>query len=295
MTAAPGPRDLTSGNRTTAEAVRTARWDSKRTMTPFNPAATRSRNDRPTFRGWCLSLCLLCVSGVRLPAAGTEASASPSPYSEGTPSSPDGTGRFYRGREIARVMGHQGAGWLERPEREREEHSDQAIAALGLKPGMTVADLGAGTGYYSRRMAREVGETGRVYAVDIQPEMLELLRENADAAGLTNIVTVLATGKNPRLPENAIDLVIMVDVYHELASPDEVMKALLTSLKPGGRVAFLEYRAEDPNVPIKPLHKMTEAQVRREAEAHGLEWIGTVRSLPWQHLIFFRKPVPPKP
>lgn len=216
-----------------------------------------------------------------------------SPYREGTPSSPDGTGRFYQGREIAHVMSHQGAWWLERTEREGEERPDAAVAALGLKPGMTVADLGAGTGYYSRRIAREVGPAGRVYAVDVQPEMLALLRQKAGAAGLTNIVTVQATEQDPKLPVGAIDLVVMVDVYHELAWPHEVMQALLASLRPGGRIAFLEYRAEDPKVPIKPLHKMTEAQVRKEAELHGLEWIETVRSLPWQHLILFRKPAPP--
>ncbi|MCP5520316.1 MAG: class I SAM-dependent methyltransferase [Verrucomicrobiales bacterium] len=227
--------------------------------------------------------------------AEAETAAPTSPYREARPSSQDGTGRFYLGREIAHVMSHEGAWWLERAERESEEHPDQAVAALGLKAGMTVADLGAGTGYYSRRMARAVGRTGRVYAVDVQPEMLELLRRNATAAGLTNIVTVLATEKDPRLPANAIDLVIMVDVYHELAWPHEVMEALMRSLKPGGRVAFLEYRAEDPRVPIKPLHKMTEAQVRKEAEAHGLEWIETVRSLPWQHLVVFRKPVASQP
>lgn len=224
-----------------------------------------------------------------------EAAPDTSPYREGTASSPDGTGRFYQGREIAHVMSHQGAWWLERSERQSEEQPDQAIAALGLKPGLAVADLGAGTGYYARRLARQVGPTGRVYAVDVQPEMLELLRQKTAAAGLTNVVTVLASEQDPKLPAGAIDLVVMVDVYHELAWPHEVMQALLISLKPGGRVAFLEYRAEDPNVPIKRLHKMTEAQVRKEAESHGLEWIDTVRSLPWQHLVLFRKPDPAKP
>jgi ubiquinone/menaquinone biosynthesis C-methylase UbiE len=243
-----------------------------------------------------LAWSLIVSTGLGVTLVAAERTTSPAaPYREGTPSSPDGTGRFYFGREIAHVMSHEGAWWLERSEREKEEAPEAAVAALGLKPGMTVADLGAGTGYYSRRMARKVGPAGRVYAVDIQPEMLELLRQKADAAGLTNIVTVQGTAKDPRLPAGSLDLVIMVDVYHELAWPHEVMQALLTSLRPGGRIAFLEYRAEDPRVPIKPLHKMTEAQVRKEAEAHGLEWIETVRSLPWQHLVLFRKPIPPEP
>lgn len=225
----------------------------------------------------------------RLPAQPGAPEAT-SVYTWATPSSPDGTGKFYQGREIARLMSHQGAWWLERPEREREEQPAQAVAALGLRPGMWVADLGAGTGYYTRRLARAVLPGGKVFAVDVQPEMLKLLRDRADLEGITNIVTVLATEKDPHLPKGRLDLVLMVDVYHELLWPHEVLRAVCQSLKPGGRVAFLEYRAEDPKVPIKALHKMTEAQIRREAALHRLEWVRTVGTLPWQHLILCRRP-----
>jgi len=210
-------------------------------------------------------------------------------YEYRAPSGPEGTGKFYCGREIAPVMSHTGADWLERPEREVEEAPDRVLAALELQPGLVVADLGAGTGYYTRRLARAVGPAGRVYAVDIQPEMLEHLRRHLAAAGLTNVVTVLGTETDPRLPAASLDLVLMVDVYHELAWPHEMLTALCRTLKPGGRLVFVEYRAEDPAVPIKPLHKMTEAQIRREAAGHPLAWERTVSTLPWQHLVVFRK------
>lgn len=223
------------------------------------------------------------------PPAGAPAPAPAAPYEYRTPASPDGTGKFYCGREIAQVMSHAGADWLERPEREAEEAPDRAVAALGLRPGQVVADFGAGTGYFTWRLARAVGPTGRVFAVDIQPEMLERLRANMAARGVTNVLTVLATEQDPRLPDASLDLVLLVDVYHELAWPHEVLTALCRALKPGGRLAFVEYRAEDPAVPIKPLHKMSEAQILREAARHPLEWVTTERSLPWQHLVIFRK------
>ncbi len=201
----------------------------------------------------------------------------------------DGTGRVYMGREIAQVMGHQGADWLERKERIQEERPDLLHSLLKLKPGMAVADIGAGTGYHSWRMAEEVGPTGKVYAVDIQPEMLALLATNMTHHGVTNVQGVLGTPMNPRLPANAIDLVLLVDVYHEFDHPREMLAAIVGALKPGGRVAFVEYRAEDPTVPIKTLHKMTEAQVRKEAEVFPLEWVETRRELPWQHVVIYRK------
>jgi ubiquinone/menaquinone biosynthesis C-methylase UbiE len=202
----------------------------------------------------------------------------------------DGTGRFYLGREIAQVMGHQGATWLERPERVEEEAPDRLHALLEVRPGMTVADIGAGTGYHSWRLAEEVGPGGRVFAVDIQPEMLSLLATNMARRGFTNVLGVLGTITDPKLPPAAVDMVLMVDVYHEFDHPYEMLDAIVRGLKPGGRVAFVEFRAEQTSVPIKPLHKMSEAQVRREAEIHGLEHIATRRELPWQHLILFRKP-----
>ncbi len=206
------------------------------------------------------------------------------------PASRDGIGKVYMGREIAGVMGWQAAGWLERNEREREERSDLLLRALRLQPNMVVADIGAGTGYYSRRIAARLRAQGRVYAVDVQPQMLSLLRKRAEAAGLRNIVPVLATADHVNLPPASIDLALLVDVYHELEAPFELLASIVRALRPHGRVVFVEYRAEDAAVPIRPLHKMTEAQVRREASAQGLRWQTTVRSLPWQHVIVFEKP-----
>ena len=202
---------------------------------------------------------------------------------------PNGIGKFYLGREIAHVMGHQAADWLERPERESEEKPDLLIEALKLKSGDVVADIGAGTGYYSWRMAKEVGEKGVVYAVDIQQEMLDLLAKRMAERKLTNVRGVLGTIKDPKLPARSVDLVLMVDVYHEFDHPFELMQAICQALKPGGRVVFVEFRAEDPKVPIKEVHKMSEAQVRKEMSAQPLEWVETIATLPWQHVIVFRK------
>ena len=213
-----------------------------------------------------------------------------SPYSRAAPSA-DGIGKRYMGREIAGVMGWQGAAWLEREERSQEERTDVLLAALDLKPGMVVADIGAGTGYLSRRMARAVAPGGRVLAVDVQPEMVRLLQALARRPGLDNIVPSLGAEDDVRLPAASLDLAVMVDVYHELAFPREVLASIVRALKPGARVVFVEYRAEDARVPIKPLHKMSEAQVRREAEAVApLAWERTVERLPWQHMVVFRKP-----
>ena len=203
--------------------------------------------------------------------------------------SPDGIGKRYMGREIAGVMGWQGAAWLEREERQKEERTDVLMKALDLKPGMVVADIGAGTGYLSRRMAEAVSANGKVLAVDVQPEMVRMLKRLAQQKGLSNIVPSLGGETDVKLPASSVDLAIMVDVYHELAYPFEVMESIIRALKPGGQLVFIEYRAEDPNVPIKALHKMSEAQVRREAEVHPLVWDRTVASLPWQHMVVFRK------
>ena len=193
------------------------------------------------------------------------------------------------GREIARVMGWQGAPWLERAEREQQERSDLVLRELGLKSGMVVADIGAGTGYYSRRVASLVGPEGRVYAVDIQPQMIEMIEADSRRLGLRNIVPVLGGLTDVKLPSANVDVAVMIDVYHELEFPYEVLQSIVRCLKPGGRVVFVEYRAEDARVPIKALHKMSEAQVRREAAVHPLVWERTVASLPWQHMVIFRK------
>ena len=205
------------------------------------------------------------------------------------PVSADGIGKSYMGREISAVMGWQGAAWLERQERDREERTDLLLAALMLQPGFVVADIGAGTGYLSRRMAPAVMPGGKVWAVDVQPEMVSMLRAGAKRSGLTQIEARLGAVDDVKLPVSSVDLAVMVDVYHELAFPYEVMASVLKALKPGGRVVFVEYKAEDPLVPIKPLHKMSEAQIKREAAVFALDWERTVKTLPWQHVVVFRK------
>ena len=207
------------------------------------------------------------------------------------PANPDGIGKRYMGREIAGVMGWQAAGWLERSEREEEERTDLLMQALALKPGMVVADIGAGTGYLSRRMARAVAPAGRVLAVDVQPEMVALLTKLAREKGIDNIDAKLGAEQDVLLPAASVDLAIMVDVYHELAYPFEVLASIVRALKPGGVVAFVEYKAEARSVPIKALHKMSEAQIKREAAVHPLVWQRTVATLPWQHVVVFGKPL----
>ncbi|MEO7728696.1 MAG: class I SAM-dependent methyltransferase [Burkholderiales bacterium] len=229
-------------------------------------------------------LLLLAVLAAQAPA---QEAAAPR-YATAAPGA-DGIGKIFQGREIAHVMSYHGAQWLERTERVDEEKPARVLAALELKPGMTVADIGAGTGYYAWRMAQRVGNAGTIYAVDIQPEMIELLEKQMARRGVTNVKPVLGTLSDPRLPANALDLVIMVDVYHEFEFPYEMLAAITRALKPGGRLVFVEFRGNDRNVPIKPLHTMTEAQVRREAALHPLEFVQTVGGLPWQHIIIFRK------
>ena len=233
------------------------------------------------------ALVAMCLA-VMLVSARPPANAQSSRYTS-VPASADGSGKRYMGREIAAVMGWQGAAWLEREEREREERTDLLLTALALKPGMVVADIGAGTGYLSRRMATAVGSSGKVLAVDVQPEMIQMLKQLAQQAQLSQIVPVQCSETDVGLQPNSVDLAIMVDVYHELAYPFEVLASVIRALKPGGRVVFVEYRAEDRGVPIKELHKMSQAQVKREAAAHALVWERTAGTLPWQHMVVFRK------
>jgi ubiquinone/menaquinone biosynthesis C-methylase UbiE len=209
---------------------------------------------------------------------------------QSAPPSADGIGKVYQGREIAKMMGFDGAAWLERTERQKEERADLLMTELELKPGMDVADVGAGTGYYSRRMALQVGPKGQVYAIEVQPQMLRILETTAQRPGYGNIVPVLGADDDVKLPEASIDLAVMVDVYHELAYPHEVLASIVRALRPGGRMVFVEYRGEDFRVPIKPLHKMTEQQVRLEAADQALVWERTARTLPWQHVVGFRRP-----
>ena len=192
------------------------------------------------------------------------------------------------GRVIAPVMGVGGAGWLERPEREAEEEPSRAIEALGLRAGMTVADIGAGSGYYTVRMARKVGPEGKVYATDIQVGMLSLLMRRAKQEQIPNIVPVLGAVDDPKLPPGSLDLALMVDVYHELSAPQAFVRRLREALKPDGRLVLIEFRKEDPRVPIREEHKMSVAQVRQELSADGYAIDEVIDILPWQHIIVLK-------
>ncbi len=193
------------------------------------------------------------------------------------------------GRTIAGVMGAAGADWLDRPEREAEENPEGALDAIGIRPGMSVADIGAGTGYFTLRIARRVGPGGKVYANDLQPEMLRRLRENADRARLTNIETVIGGETDPKLPKGQMDVVLLVDVYHEFSRPQLMLEQIRQLLKPDGRLVLLEYRKEDPSVPIRLEHKMSVEEVKTELEAEGFVLSRTDESLPRQHLLILTK------
>jgi ubiquinone/menaquinone biosynthesis C-methylase UbiE len=250
----------------------------------------------------------LFLIGSSASSAETNQPAPVSRYETRAGHDPNGIGKFYMGREIAHVMGHQAADWLERPGREQEERSDLLLPALKLKAGDVVADIGCGSGYYTRRLAKIVGTPltrpsttlspsdgemdgvrGIVYAVEIQQEMLDLLTNKLAAEKIFNVKPVLGTITNPNLPRASVDLILMVDVYHEFDHPFEMVEAMCQALKPDGRIVFVEFRGEDPNVPIKLVHKMTEAQVRKEMSVHPLDWVETIGTLPQQHIIVFRK------
>jgi ubiquinone/menaquinone biosynthesis C-methylase UbiE len=203
---------------------------------------------------------------------------------------PNGIGKFYMNREIAHVMGYGAAGWLERKERIKEEDPDKLIKALGIKEGMTVADVGAGSGYHSFLIAPLVGAKGKVIASDIQQEMLDLITKKAKANKVANVETVKGTTTDPKLPAGAVDLIIMVDVYHEFEFPFEMTEKMVDALKPGGRLVFVEFRLEDDKVPIKLVHKMSERQVVKEMVPFPeMEHTKTFKDLPWQHAIIFTK------
>lgn len=213
----------------------------------------------------------------------------PPPYEVRAIHDPNGTGRFYMGREIAQVMGAGGMAWLDRPERESQERPEVVIDALGIRGGEVVADLGAGSGYFTFRLAAKVGRDGKVFAVDIQDEMLATVRRRAAESDVKNVEEVKADEADPHLPPGSIDLVLMVDVYHELAYPYEVMMKVRDALKPHGRVAFVEYRKEDPLIPIKEVHKMSVEQLDKEMHVVRLVRVQTVESLPSQHILIFEK------
>ncbi len=211
---------------------------------------------------------------------------------------PNGIGKFYQGREIAQVMGFQAAGWLERPEREKEEHCSKLLKALEVKPGDVVADVGAGSGFYSFPLAELTGPKGKVLAVEIQKEMLAIIRTKMKLRQVENIDCVLGTITDPKLPKAGVDMILLVDVYHEFSHPYEMASAMVDALKVGGRIVFVEYRMEDPRVPIKLVHKMTQRQVLKEMAGFPLKHVKTVNTLPWQHIIILEKteakPMPAK-
>ncbi|MGV3755303.1 MAG: class I SAM-dependent methyltransferase [Verrucomicrobiota bacterium] len=245
-----------------------------------------------------LIICTASSHAQEKAATSTPASAStntaPARYEQRHRMVPGGTGRYYMEREIAHVVsGNETLKWLERPEREQEEDTSNMVKLLELKPGEKAADIGAGTGYITRRMAEAVGPKGTVYAVEINEEMIELLQADMRKRGQTNVVSVRGTETDAKLPANTLDLIVMVDVYHEFTHPYEMMENMVKALKPGGRLVFVEFKAEDKKVPIYPAHKMSEAQVKKEALIFpDLEWSKTHPTLPWQHVIIFKKKAP---
>ena len=239
--------------------------------------ALQSRRGRRPGSGFSLGVMLVLFTLFGIPGLADD--THPSPYRF--------TPKTYKGRTIAPAMSYLGADWLERPERDCLEQPDKVLETIGIPSGSTVADIGAGTGYYSLRLAKKVGPHGRVLATDIQPEMLSRLQANMKKAGLTNIETILTTPTEAKLPAGQLDLALMVDVYHELSYPEETMTQVRRALKPDGRLVLIEYRGEDPTVPIKPEHKMTLAQVRTEIEPMGFRLQQVFDFLPRQHLIVF--------
>lgn len=197
--------------------------------------------------------------------------------------------RFYMGREIAMTMHYTGAEWLIRNEREREERCSLMLANLGVKPGMTICDMGCGNGFHTLKMAEMVGDKGSIYGVDVQPEMLKLLRERFEEKGLENVVPILGSFHNPHLPKNSVDLILLVDVYHEFSHPEFMLRSMREALKPDGVIVLVEFRLEDKDVPIKLLHKMSKAQVKKEMVANGFKLVRQFDKLPWQHMLFYGK------
>ena len=251
-------------------------------------------------------LLMFCLVPSQATAEAAPAVATPVDAAPVSPAAPDpdslyeyraehdrhGIGKFYMDREIANVMSFHGIPWLERAEREREESLSELISLLDITPGMAVADIGAGSGVITMKLADAVGPQGVVYAVDIQPEMLAAIESKVEEQGRTNVRTIEGTRKTPKLPAASIDLAIMVDVYHEFDFPHEMLTNMAAALRPGGRIAWVEYRKENPKIPILEVHKMSLRQVKKEASRpeFGLEFAGVKPDLPRQHVIFFRRP-----
>jgi len=233
---------------------------------------------------WLLVVALVC--GVLVPSMRGQDLLTPP--TEGNRKAPKPL-EVYKGRRIAQTMHFTGAEWLIRDNREREERCSLMLASLGVKPGMTVCDMGSGNGFYSLQIAKMVGPTGHVYAVDIQPEMLVMLNERADREGISNVSPILGTQVSPRLPKGKIDLILCVDVYHEFSYPEHMLEAMREALSDRGAVVLVEYRAEDEKVPIKPEHKMTKAQIMKELVPNGFRLSQEFEKLPWQHMMWFMK------
>lgn len=238
-----------------------------------------------------LMLAAACGAGSPADGASTDAAATDDGRYRYGRATRDGIGKFYMGREISHVMGHRAAGWLERPGRESEERTDLVVDNLPVAPDSVVADIGAGSGYFTFPVSRRVPE-GKVLAVDIQPEMLALVEARREQAGADNVETVLGDETDPNLAPDSVDVAFIVDAYHEFSHPYEMGRAIAAALKPGGRLVLVEYRAEDRSVPIKPLHKMSEAQVVREMATIGLELERNGDFLPQQHFLVFRRAAP---
>jgi len=205
------------------------------------------------------------------------------------PGDPNGINKWYMGRQIAQVMSHFGIDWLERQERDQEENTTQLLKNLAVQPGTVIADIGAGSGYHSTLLSKMVGN-GKVYAVDVEPEMIAYLNERIKREGKKNIIPVLSTEKAVSLPANSMDMMLLVDVYHEFSFPYEMARSMLDALKPGGKLVLVEFRAEDWNVPIKAIHKMSQQQAVKEFKAAGFSFEKNISNLPWQHCLIFRKP-----
>lgn len=226
---------------------------------------------------------------MRPPPTLPDADDAPEPRYSLSPPGEFGIGKHFMGREISEVMGWRAKDWLDREERESEERTDLLLPLLGVQPGMVVADIGAGTGYLARRIAPLLRPAGRVLAVEVQPMLVRVLERLAAEAGLDNIEASRCRDDHVLLPPASVDVAVMLDVYHELSCPYEMLASVVQAVRPGGRVVFVEFKGEDPEIPIKALHKMTETRVRQEAALHRLEWESTASELPWQHVLVFRR------
>lgn len=233
---------------------------------------------------------LLLLFAAACEADGGDGALKEAVYDVRAPESPSGTGRFYMGREIATVFGSSNLDWMERPGRETEELPNRVVRALELQPSDVVADIGAGSGYFTFRISPKV-PLGKVFAVDIDPGMLDLIRDRMEAQGIQNVEPVRGTATDPNLPDSAVDVALIVFTYPQFSHPREMMTHIYDALKPGGRVVLVEYRGEDPTIPVEPVYKITEEQARKELEAVGYRWRETRPILPQQHFMVFEKPI----